>query len=110
MKRLEIITLRTSNPHEPEAVECMKKFCEMVRGNSLSKADFYIHDSFPGDMAIVISSQIQEEKMKETILGNYMTEVLKQFGLVDYNCWLLAEEKAGKLQIQTNNEEDGSGK
>ncbi|MGB5218776.1 MAG: hypothetical protein WBN66_10815 [Smithella sp.] len=93
MKRLEIITLRTSNPHEPEAVQCMKKFCEMIQGNSLSKADFYIHDSFPGDMAIVITSEMKEEKVKETMLGNYMTEVLKQFGLVDYNRWLLVEER-----------------
>ena len=88
MKRLEMITLRTSSPLKTDAVNCMKKFCEMVRERGLSEADFYIHESIPGDLAIVITSRAQDDKLKETMMGNYMTEVLKQFGLVDYNCWL----------------------
>jgi len=88
MKRMEIITLRTSNPLKPDAVSCMKKFCAIARERGLSDADFYIHESIPGDLAIVITSQVQGDKLQETMLVNYMTEVLKQFGLVDYNCWL----------------------
>jgi hypothetical protein len=61
----------------------MKKFCGIVKKDNLSKADFYVHDSIPGDLA----------KVKGTRLGIYMTEVLKQFGLVDYNCWLLGDNR-----------------
>ncbi len=88
MKRLEMITLRTSNPLKADAVSCMNKFCEMARERGLSETDFYIHESIPGDLAIVITSRVKDYKLKETMLGNYIMEVLKQFGLVDYNCWL----------------------
>ena len=93
MKRLEMITLRSSKPLDDKAIKNMKKFCEIVSKHSLSETAFYVHDSIPGDLAMVIISQTQEEKFMETRLGNYMTEILKQFGLVDYNCWLQMEEK-----------------
>ena len=93
MKRLEIITLRSSKPLEEKAIKHMKKFCEIVSKHNLSETAFYVHDSIPGDLAMVIISQTHEEKFMETRLGNYMTEVLKQFGLVDYNCWLQMEDK-----------------
>jgi len=93
MKRLEIISLRTSGSFEQKARKYMKKFCGIVKKDNISKADFYVHDSIPGDFAIVISSHTQDGKVKGTILGIYMTEVLKQFGLVDYNCWLLGDNR-----------------
>lgn len=91
MKWLEIISVRTSGPFEQKARKYMKKFCWIVKKHNLSEANFYVHDSIPGDIAIVISSQTQEGKVKGTELGIYMTEVLKQFGLVDYNCWLMID-------------------
>jgi len=93
MKRLEIITLRSSKPLEEQAIKHMKKFCEIVSKHNLSETAFYVHESIPGDLAMVIISQTEKEKFMETRLGNYMTEVLKQFGLVDYNCWLQMEDK-----------------
>jgi hypothetical protein len=71
----------------------MKKFCWIVKKRNLSEADFYIHDSISGDFAIVILSYTQDGKVKGTDLGIYMTEVLKQFGLVDYNCWFMIENQ-----------------
>lgn len=93
MQMLEIISLRTSGSFEREAHEYMKNFCEIVKKHNLSEADLYVHDSIPGDLAIVIISRDPESIMSKTALGNYMMEVLKQFGLVDYNCWHLAGNK-----------------
>ena len=93
MKQMEIISLRTSGPFEQKARKYMKKICRIVKKHNLSEAHFYVHDSIPGDLAIVISSHTQDGKATETELGNYMIEVLKQFGLVDYNCWLLVDDK-----------------
>jgi hypothetical protein len=71
----------------------MKKFCLIVKKQNLSEANFFVHDSIPGDLAIVITSQTQDGKVKGTELGIYLTEVLKQFGLVDYNCWLRVDHE-----------------
>lgn len=93
MKSLEIISLRASGPFEKEARKYMKKFCRIVKKHSLSEAVFYVHASIPGDLALVISSQSQEIENKGTYWGIYMADVLKQFGLVDYNCWLMIENQ-----------------
>jgi hypothetical protein len=93
MRYLEIISLRTSGDFEQRARKYMKKFCWIVKKYNLMEADFYVHDSIPGDLAIVIASQTPDSKVKGTVFGIYMTDVLKQFGLVDYNCWLLADNK-----------------
>jgi hypothetical protein len=91
MKYLEIISLRTSGPFEQKAQKYMKKFCLIIKKHNLSEVNFYIHDSISGDLAIIISSNTQDGKIRETNLGIYLSEVLKQFGLVDYNCWHLVE-------------------
>ena len=93
MKWLEIISMRTAGPFEKGAREYMQKFCSEFNRRNLSEASFYVHDSIPGDLALVITSHIKEGKIKETELGNYMIEELKQFGLVDYNCWLWVERQ-----------------
>jgi hypothetical protein len=85
--------MRSSKPLEEKTIKHMKKFCEIITKNCSSETAFYVHESIPGDLAMVIISQTQEDKFMETRLGNYMTEVLKQFGLVDYNCWLQIEDK-----------------
>jgi hypothetical protein len=89
MKYMEIISLRTSAPFEKKARGYMKKFCLIVKKYNLSQAHFCVHDSIPGDLAIVIISQSDDGKVRDTEAGIYITEVLKQFGLVDYNCWLM---------------------
>lgn len=91
MKYLEIISLRTSGPFEQKARKYMKKFCLIIKKHNLSEVNFCIHDSISGDFAIVILSNTQNGKIKVTELCIYMTEVLKQFGLVDYNRWRLVE-------------------
>jgi len=91
MKLLEIILLRTSGHCDQQARKYIRKFCRIVKKYNLSEANFYVHASIPGDLALVISSQAQEGKDKGTVWGIYMAGVLKQFGLVDYNCWLLED-------------------
>jgi hypothetical protein len=91
MKYLEIISLRTSEPFEQKARKYMKKFCMIIKKHNLSEVNFCINDSISGDFAIIILSNTQDGKIKVTELCIYMTEVLKQFGLVDYNCWCLVE-------------------
>ena len=93
MRCLEIISLRTSGDFEQRACKYMKKFCRIVKKQDLMEADFYVHDSIPGDLAIVIASQTPDSKVKGTVFGIYMTDVLKQFGLVDYNCWLMVDDE-----------------
>jgi hypothetical protein len=93
MKWLEVIALRTSGPFEQKASKYMKKFCSIINDHDETSADFCVHDSNPGDFAIVISSSTQDDKVKGTELGIYITEALKRFGLVDYNCWLGVDSK-----------------
>ncbi len=93
MEWLEIISLRTSSPFEHQARKFMKKFCEIVKKHNLSEADFYVHESIPGDFAIIIKSRTEKDRVGGTELGLYMTEALKQFGLVDYNCWRPVDDK-----------------
>ena len=59
----------------------------------MSDANFYVHASIPSDLALVISSQVQEAKDEGTYLGAYIVDVLKQFGFVDYNCWFLIDNQ-----------------
>ena len=99
MKRLEVISLRTSAEAEQQARKSMCKFCRIVKKHhlsdanfSLSDANFYVHGSIPHDLALCISSEVQEDEDMRTDLGCYMTDLLKQFGIVDYNSWLMIEE------------------
>ena len=101
MKRLEIISLRTSGHSEQQARQYMKKFCRIVKKHHLSvdanfylsDANFYVHASIPGDLALIISSQAQEGTDMRTDLSVYLADLLKQFGLVDYNSWLMVENQ-----------------
>lgn len=98
MKRLEVISLRASGYLEQQAYQSMSKFCRIVKihhslnTNFSLSAKFYVHASIPGDLALIISSQVQEGKDMRTDLGVYMADLLKRFGLVDYNCWLMIED------------------
>lgn len=71
----------------------MKKICRIVKKYNQAEAEFYAHASVPGDLALVIYSEKPEDIHKGTGLGLYVTDVLKQFGLVDYNCWHLEDNK-----------------
>jgi hypothetical protein len=93
MQEMEIISLRTAGINEKAARTYMKKFCRIVEKHDVSKAHFYTHSSIPGDLALVITSETKKDKVMGTDLGNYMADVLKQFGLVDYNCWLMVDYK-----------------
>ena len=39
------------------------------------------------------ASQAKEGEYIRTDFGVYMADLLKQFGLVDYNCWLLIDNQ-----------------
>jgi hypothetical protein len=93
MKWVEIISLRTAGINEEEAREYMNKFCRIVEKYNLSEAHAYAHSSVPGDLALVITSETQKSKIMGTDMGQYIADALKQFGLVDYNCWLLMDAK-----------------
>ena len=91
MELFEIISLRTSEYHQKRARVYMKKVCKLVKKHNSCNANFYIHDSLSGDLAIIISSNSKDKKLMGTETGIYINDVLKQFGLVDHNCWLLVE-------------------
>ncbi len=91
MKWLEIISLRTAGINENEARTYLKKFCRIVEKHNLSKADFYVHSSIPGDFALVITSETEKDKVMGTDMAKYAADILRQFGLVDYNCWQLGD-------------------
>jgi len=93
MKLLEMISLRTAGINEKEARKYMNKFCRIVAKYNLSEAHAYTHSSVPGDLALVITSETQKSEIMGTEIGQYIADVLKQFGLVDYNCWLLVDTK-----------------
>lgn len=93
MKRLEIVSLRTSGTFEQKARKYMKDLCKMIEKSSETSAGFYIHEFNPGDFAIIIMSQTRKGQVIRTELGTCMEEALKQFGLVDYNCWVAFDGK-----------------
>lgn len=93
MKWMEIISLRTAGVNEKEALKYMKEFCRIVGKYTMAEAHSCMHSSVPGDLALVITSEKEKDKVMGTDFGKYMAEVLKQFGLVDYNCWLLVDSK-----------------
>lgn len=93
MKQLEIIALRTGGIDEQAARHHMEKFCGIAEKYNLSQALVFKHSSVPGDLALMISSETRENKVMGTEIGKYITETLKQFGLVDYNCWFSDEGK-----------------
>jgi len=93
MKWMEIITLRTAGINEEEALRYINKFCRIVEKHDLSEAHAYAHSSVPGDLALVITSETRKSKIMGTDMGQYIADNLKQFGLVDYNCWLLVDAK-----------------
>ncbi|OPY84760.1 MAG: hypothetical protein A4E71_02530 [Smithella sp. PtaU1.Bin162] len=93
MKRLEIISLRTSGSCEQEARKYMKKFCKLMKKHTSSSASFYVHASIPGDLAVVITSAAEQGKDPGIDLGVCMADVMKQFGLVDHTCWILADNQ-----------------
>ena len=90
MKWLEIISLRTAGINEKEA---RKYICRIVEKYNLSEAHAYAHSSVPGDLALVITTETQKSEIMGTDMGQYIADVLKQFGLVDYNCWLQVDTK-----------------
>jgi len=91
MKYVEIISLRASNSYEQTAHKYMKKICKLIEKHDLSDANFFVSDSIPGDSAIVIISDSHDNKFRGIKMKDYFIEVLKQFGLVDYNRWRLVE-------------------
>ncbi len=93
MKQLEIISLKTSGHYKQQATKYMRKFCRIVKKYHSSDANFYVRASIPGDLALIISSQVQEGEEPGTSLGVYMAAILKHFGIVDYNCWLIGNNK-----------------
>ncbi|MEN6623244.1 MAG: hypothetical protein ABFD50_17060 [Smithella sp.] len=93
MKCLEIISLRTSGQGERDARKYMEKICRIVKKYNQAAVEFYSHASIPGDLALVIYSEKPEDIQDGTQLCLYVTDLLKQFGLVDYNCWLLEDNK-----------------
>lgn len=99
MKWLEIISLRTSGPSEKEAGKYMKEFAGQSKQHHLSDANFYVHAFIPCDLALFISSQTQEGKDKGTYQNVYMADVLKQFGLLDYNCFRLVQSKVKRKRF-----------
>jgi hypothetical protein len=92
MKWIEIISLRTAGVNEEEALKYMKKFCRIVVKYTMAEAHSCVHSSVPGDLALVITSESEKDKVMGSEFGEYMVEVLKQFGLVDCNCWLLVDD------------------
>lgn len=94
MRWLEIVSLRTAGVNEKEALKYIKKFCRIVDKYKLSEAHCYSHSTIPGDLALVITSEMQEGKIMGTELGKYIADSLKPFGLVDYNCWLLEDHRS----------------
>lgn len=93
MEQLEIISVRTSGPCELEARKYMKEFCRVAEKNKVLNIKFYTHATIPGDLALVITSKISKSNMAGTDLGTYISQVLRQFGLVDYNCWRMFDNQ-----------------
>jgi molybdopterin synthase catalytic subunit len=91
MKYVEIISLRASNSYEQTAHKYMKKICKLIKKYDLSEAIFFVSDSIPSDSAIFIISNSHDNKYKDFKMKDYFIDVLKQFGLVDYNRWRLVE-------------------
>jgi hypothetical protein len=91
MKCLEIVWLRTLGMNRKEACQYMKYFCRIVKTHTLAKAHYYKHSSIPSDLVLVVTSHREKDKVMGTKLGSDLIEALKQYGMLDYNCWLEVE-------------------
>ncbi len=91
MKRLEVISLRTSGYLEIQAHEYLRSFCLNLNKINILEANFYVGAFIPGDLAIVISSQTEKGKKRKTDAGASLADALKHFGLVDHTCWIMVE-------------------
>ncbi len=92
MKRLEVISLRSSGYLEQQAHEYLRSFCLNLKKINILDANFYVSAFIPGDLAIVISSQTEQGKKQKTDEGMSLADALKRFGLVDHTCWLMIED------------------
>jgi len=92
MKRLEVISLRTSGNGEQQARESLKSFCRDLAKEIPLEADFYVNAFIPGDLAIFIASQAEQGKKQKTDVATMLADAMRQFGLVDYTCWLMIED------------------
>jgi len=93
MKRLEIISVRTSGDSEQQAYMYMRTFCREVKEPLLLGASLYNNTAAPGDLAVILTWQAAPPTEKKTDVGFCLANALKRFGLVDHVFWIAIENR-----------------
>lgn len=93
MKRLEIISVRTSGNYEERVRICLHEL-RLARDVSSANIEFYVNENFPGDLAAFLSWTTTKGKPKnlKSDLGLCLADAMRRFGLVDHACWLAIED------------------
>jgi hypothetical protein len=91
MKRLEIVSVRTSGNFEQQAYVYIRTFCREAKEPLLSGASLYINAAVPGDLAVILAWQAESSTEQKTDVGLRLADALKRFGLVDHVFWIMIE-------------------
>lgn len=84
MKRLEIISVRTSGNAEQQAYLYMKTFCREIKEPLLSDASLFSDADVSGDLAVIIEWQAAPSTDEKTDVGFSLAYALKRFGPVEH--------------------------
>jgi hypothetical protein len=93
MKRLEIISVRTSVHDEKQARLCLQEICRSADWTSATDMQFFVNADVLGDLAVILTWRSDQAGNQKSDLGMILAETMKRFGLVDHACWLAMENR-----------------
>lgn len=92
MKRLEIISVRTSGAAAEQARSYMKIFCRDIAASLPAKAGLYLDAADTGDLAVVLHWQEKAPIEGKSATGLFLADTLRRFGLVEHVFWITMDE------------------
>jgi len=89
MKRLEIITLRSTGAKQRESVvKLIQPILEEQQDRQNDSIQMYLSPTVETDLSIHIHGHTDKTINEKSSLGNGFVEILSEFGLVSYTLWL----------------------
>jgi hypothetical protein len=97
MKRLEIISVRTSGMAAEQARSYMKTFCRDVATSLPAKAGLYLGAADTGDLAVVLHWQEKAAVEGKSATGLFLADTLRRFGLVEHVFWITMDDRDPRI-------------
>jgi hypothetical protein len=104
VKWLEIIQIRTAqNRSERLMAELTTLLSDMQEKSGGLDAILYRHADVPSDFSLHLVHQSDSKQPKSSKIGEMLSSVAREFGMVNYNIWVLEKENKKKTG-ETKNE------